>query len=164
MEFRAFSTYLQHLYTDRLLITKPNSIQRPTLIDILVEYSTLARLYTFGEKIGDVTFKNTVLDSFVQKLNNETIDVRKYYCLSSTVDVFYEGTTTGSPARRLMVDMHASSGYPNWISGLAADINEEFLVDLSRNLLEDRVMREGQHPPPFSIEAYHEANVSEKMA
>lgn len=53
--------YLQYLYCDKIRIvwSKPSEALKKQ--DTLPEYITLALLYVFGEKIGDVKFKNAVV-------------------------------------------------------------------------------------------------------
>jgi hypothetical protein len=64
--------------------------------DMFVE---LARAYVLGEKPIDVKFKNAIIDTFVA-----VGTAMGYNPIGERVDILYEGTPEGSPARKLVVD------------------------------------------------------------
>ncbi|KAF2768987.1 hypothetical protein EJ03DRAFT_249935, partial [Teratosphaeria nubilosa] len=95
------------------------------------EYFTLAKLYVFGEKVGDKDLKNAVIDCFIQRLHKQLPSGGRATPKTKVVDIIYSGTVAGSPARKLMVDIHAWDGDSRWITENADENNKAFLMDLS---------------------------------
>ncbi|KAK5126459.1 hypothetical protein LTR85_010695 [Meristemomyces frigidus] len=128
--------YCQYLYSEKIYLT-PTIFQKDVAKDtnLLPEYLVLAELYVFGEKIGDIPFKDAVIDAFLCR-RSEPVEGVRYSPITSAVDILYEGTMPGSPARRLMVDRHVRLGASHWISDKSEDQNKEFLMDLARTMLQ----------------------------
>lgn len=67
------------------------------------------------------------------------VNGKQWYPSQGEVNIIYENTATGSPARRLMVDFHVKWGGPDWI-GETEDgekLNYDFLIDVSKALLSE---------------------------
>jgi hypothetical protein len=50
-----------------------------------------------------------------------------------SVKIIYESTPAGSPARKLLVDLHAKFGLPGWVN--AEEAHVDFLVELTQHFL-----------------------------
>ena len=101
--------YFQFLYAHKLFINWTRRAGELSRNANFPEYITLAHLYVFGEKVGDVMFKNAVVDAFIRRAITPVGD-RKWNPVTKAVDIIYRGTMSGSPARRLMVDVHLYGG------------------------------------------------------
>ena len=93
------------------------------------EFELLAMLYCFGEKYQDVRFKNTVIDIIIAKQNIKYQD-GWCYPTDKAVDIIYQGTCSGSPARKLMLAIHTRHGLNHWFEQEVN--NHEFLIDLGK--------------------------------
>ncbi|KAK5678244.1 hypothetical protein LTS10_009414 [Elasticomyces elasticus] len=134
-----FERYVQWLYGGRLAVKKPNG---------QTDYDMLAGLYVFGEKIVDQIFQDKVIDALVAATRNKVHPrqdrLAALFPYGDTVDRIYNGTPRGSPARRLMVDMHAIRGKASWLNSENLERNNhEFIVDLALAMYEQRTVREG---------------------
>jgi hypothetical protein len=86
----------------------------------------------------DVGFKNATVASFA--------DARKNHPLKSTrgppgypiLGIIYAGTTSGSPLRRLVVDMWVHSTGMNYIKHLSETLPHDFVLEFSRALLMEK--------------------------
>ncbi|KAK5729613.1 hypothetical protein LTR17_011800 [Elasticomyces elasticus] len=106
------------------------------------EYTLLAQLYCFGVRMQDHRFQNAVVDAIIAnvedthrgKLNGRKASF-KHYPSIQVVNLIYEGTPSGSPARRLMVNIYGSHCEPGWLED---NVNTEFSLNLARRLCELR--------------------------
>lgn len=126
-----FELYQQWLYRNKVFSRSPpeQTGQSNT------EYDTLIRAYIFGEKVQDGHFGDAIIDALIVSVNTPAVDGELWFPTDATVTKAYEGTPTGSPLRRLMVDLHVHHGSERWIK---ENNNLEFLVDLTRGLLASR--------------------------
>ena len=99
------------------------------------EFELLAMLYCFGEKYQDVRFKNTVIDAILAKQNIK-YEGGRWYPTDKAVDIIYQGTSSGSPARKLMVAIHTRHGSNEWFEQEVN--NHEFLIDLGKSFYKVR--------------------------
>lgn len=95
----------------------------------------LCRLYVLGEKYQDARFKNAVVDAIIGKLHDE--DEEGWGPTGINVDIIYRDTCEGSPARKLMIDLHMKSGWAGWITNQQVH-NQEFLKELCAKMLQQR--------------------------
>ena len=97
--------YIQHLYGGKL----PTHLMSGAPISESDNhpYILLAELYIFGELMGDPKFQNAVIREFFRLAHLDkpkTIKPTKLPC-HSHINIIYKGTSSESPARRLMVDI-----------------------------------------------------------
>lgn len=124
-EVEVFSVYATWLYTNNFCILDNESRAQCRL---------LTKAYVFGEKVIDNAFKDAIIDSIVVSAR-----VTRTFPGHLAVARIYDGTPPGSPARKLMVDMHVWDGHAGWIDLENLEIfNKEFLADLSVALLTQR--------------------------
>lgn len=100
-------------------------------------YEALAELYVFGEKIMDVDFKNAVIGAIIRETRKPETDGHCYFPTGDVVDILYAGTSSGSPARKLMVDLFFYHGSPSWFDG--HEYNGEFLNDVVMKRMEENL-------------------------
>ena len=108
--------YVQWLYTKeiQLQVSVPNGCsdaKRSAAAEKM--YIPLSTAYVFGEKIMDISFKNAIVSKVV-----DTYSVVNWSPGPVPATVVYEGTTAGSPMRRLLSYLVAFYGtnHPSWIS------------------------------------------------
>ncbi|KAF2842259.1 hypothetical protein M501DRAFT_1054974 [Patellaria atrata CBS 101060] len=92
-------------------------------------YSFLINAYLFGDRILDHPFKDIMMDTFSQKMEeNSKIPV------SLTYSIYY-GTAPSSPLRRIMVDKCTYSDFSESLDRQTADdLPKDFLMGLVRSL------------------------------
>lgn len=135
-----FYSYAQWLYSGSLVAPTGESDVDETTDP---EYVPLGKLYALGEHLIDTTFKDCVINAFVAKSKAKDKDGRYWYPAGHVVNIIYENTSAGSPARRLVVDLHVRYGYEKWIQLTNEKLNYDFLMDLSLALIKERKLPEG---------------------
>jgi hypothetical protein len=124
-----FAAYVQWLYTHQLDST----------------FSTIkwSKMYALGGKFMDLEFQDVVLDLLICQC-----DKYAKYPGQKQVSIIYEGTTTGSPARRLLVDQFSWVGGESWVKGqnLASKHPPEFINDLLEALMVNKKKLIGDRP------------------
>jgi hypothetical protein len=108
------------------------------------DYHFLGLLYAFGELIVDRELQNRVIDALVLGGRDSVVLPEGHQGMIrpvSAVGAIYASTPAGSPARRLMVDYHLSTGKPSWLEQytlIHASPGEslEFLKELSEAFMQ----------------------------
>ncbi|OAF99708.1 uncharacterized protein CC84DRAFT_1169223 [Paraphaeosphaeria sporulosa] len=140
-----FKTYVHWLHS--------GTIPRPD--DNVPDYKDfvfLSKLYVLGEYLMDVIFKNAIIEAII------AISIKEKYCpIGEAVRIIYEGTSAGSPARRLMTDFCASNANddPSWTDEFQ-NCPHEFLVDTMKALVSARPRTSGEYPLDIKYEHYQE--------
>lgn len=85
-----FAIYVEWLYNENITVAS---------------LSRLAKMYVLGEKIQSLSFCDAILSRMVDAANKD-------FALASisTVNIIFEGTPTGSPARKLILGMWIKNG------------------------------------------------------
>lgn len=117
--------YEQKLPTQSLAVGSEGFVNKP--------WGTLARLYILGERLLDTEIQHAVIKEMLRLCYLKDNKGSRWFPARETVTKIYDGTPAGSPARRLMVDLHVSHANGNW---LKFDDHPEFLADLSKALIE----------------------------
>jgi hypothetical protein len=92
-----FQAYCQWLYTKKII----------TKVIREDDHLYIAHLYVFGAKLMDRSFQENLLDALV-----DNVTATGKYPSNLVVKHIYEGTNTGDPARRLLVDYWAFKATP----------------------------------------------------
>jgi hypothetical protein len=113
---RIMSYYLTYTYTDKL----PTNIFEPTSMSTFTEnsdeyYELLAELYVLGERLLDSSIRAAVIKEIIRLVELADKDGTLYYPKKEAANIIYRGTTAGSPASLLMVDIHQTSGTMDWL-------------------------------------------------
>jgi hypothetical protein len=98
-------------------------------------YISLSHLYVLGERMLDTKFRNALLEEIVRIMNLEqhTGTPTITFGMSPPLEVIstiYQGTTSTSPARRLLVDWCLAFGHQAQYTILH---DKEFLVDIAKS-------------------------------
>jgi FtsZ-binding cell division protein ZapB len=101
------------------------------------EYTLLGKLFVLAEKSKEVILAALVARAKESALSNSTI----YYPAIYTVQIIYEGTTEGSPACDLMVDLYTEHVSFSFITDKSDTLPKDFLRDLSVSLLTKRPVK-----------------------
>jgi hypothetical protein len=118
-----FKSYSQWLYTKQAPKVKSTG-----------RWKTLAMLYILGERIMDDEFQNVILEAMIALRKNVEPNIQ-------AIRSIYAGTTSGSPARRLLVGMSAvgiSSPTASRVKRLKPETDGEFMMDLIAALVKYR--------------------------
>jgi hypothetical protein len=70
----------------------------------------LADTYVLGEMLMDLEFQDVVLDILMYECEK-----RKHYADMVLIKIIHNGTTDGSPAQKLLVDLYYWGGPATWI-------------------------------------------------
>lgn len=133
MDTSLFKDYIHYLYSSKIPILRSAEAKQKRMVDV-GEYQHLTALYCFGEQYQDAHFKNTVIDAIIASTKEEDADGERWFPTNESVDIVYQGTPAGSPARKLMVDLHIEDGRASWLD-LGAN-NHEFVTDLAKGFYE----------------------------
>jgi hypothetical protein len=74
-------------------------------IDTSSDLETLADTYVLGEMLMDLEFQDVVLDILMYECEK-----RKHYADMVLIKIIHNGTTDGSPAQKLLVDLYYWGG------------------------------------------------------
>ncbi|KAF2443976.1 hypothetical protein P171DRAFT_331918, partial [Karstenula rhodostoma CBS 690.94] len=116
--FDIVNSYVHWLYTGDLVIPTDEKNDLHTF---------LSEAYVFGEKILDSNFKNGVLDSIIIETNRGNRPSTHH------MNTIFDGTVSGSPARRFVIDVflykgHGSKAWAKAIEELTEDAARETLL------------------------------------
>jgi len=95
----------------------------------------LSHLYVLGERMLDTDFRNSVLEELIHVTDLEMFPESPAICSSigpplQVISIIYQGTTSASPARRLLVDWCLAFGHQAQYNILH---DKEFLVDIAES-------------------------------
>jgi hypothetical protein len=147
-----FETYVHNLYTGDLAVASEK--EQAESDEMPERYQSLAHFYVFAEKMKDVKSKNSILRAILA-CRSTVYSSEPYTCPSTeAIDVIYNGTLAGSPARRLMIDL--------WTKQATAEyFDKELPGDFMRDLLVRIVNVRRASYNDIKIEEYMEANKEE---
>ncbi|PVI07048.1 hypothetical protein DM02DRAFT_609425 [Periconia macrospinosa] len=157
----AFALYRTWLYCGKLAILPAendnnNSIagNSSTLGTPPEHYHTLAYAYVLGERLLDVRFKNTIMDTYVLFARGGTGP--RYYPSNEEIRIIYDGTVEGSPIRKFLVDIWYCRGKLEWIEK-DSDLPQEFLAAVVKEMLRVRATTDNlSRPWKLTHTQYHE--------
>ena len=128
-----FRRYLNLVYARQLIVTKG-----------IMQWLKLCRLYVLAEKLQDITSKNQIIDGMCGFFNAITcrpaVEGRIHCGLPAEATAeLYDGTTHGSGARRLLVDLYTDFGSEIWLQSYSSTaLPEEFIHEIAIRLIEKR--------------------------
>jgi hypothetical protein len=135
--YEDMTTYLRYIYSAqlpcRLDVHQLN--QQPMADDnetIQNAYTTLANFYVLGHRLMDDAVRNaavTEIHYMFVRCFHRLFSGNLYTPGPSSVDVIYNGTLEGDPARRLMIDIHIKC--PRDLNQFS-DFDSGFLFDLAQ--------------------------------
>lgn len=99
------------------------------------EYLSLSKLYVLAEKLADQITKGIVLTAISARAEEALPDKSHCFPAIDSIQVIYEGTIEGSPARHLLVQLYTDLGDFTFLTAKANVVPKDFLYDLSLSLL-----------------------------
>lgn len=109
-------------------------------------YILLSTLYVYGEHFMNSAIQNAAIRETLRLTQIKCDEGLHWYPMGHSVKIIYLGTPEGSPARRLMVDLHLKSGHEGWIS---LKCEPAFMVDLLKAFYEKKnATKEGKARAP----------------
>jgi len=121
--------YIGHMYG----LAPPTSIlktEAQCLADMLPCHNLLAELHVLGERRLDTKFQNAIMREMYR-----LVGISRQGPGIECVRTIYGGTTTLSPARRIVVDLAAVCRSEYWLHVAHEDSDREFWHDLSAVLI-----------------------------
>jgi len=122
--------YMTFVYSNKLPF---DGIEPKKKEDFSPRWPILIDLYEYGERFLCRSIQNAVIKEMILLTRTKDGKGERWYPTSSNVDRAYRGTPAGSPIRRLLVDMHVTTGANSWLS---AEPNAQFLADLAKAFYE----------------------------
>lgn len=110
-------------------------------IDHWGEYVNLSKLYVLAEMLMDEDTKNVVLAAILDKSKEVSVNGTlsyTYYLDGTSIQIIYDRTPEGSPARRLLVDLYTTFGDETFKLAEFPDLPKDFFFDLAVNLMAKR--------------------------
>ncbi|KAM0709959.1 hypothetical protein Q7P35_002321 [Cladosporium inversicolor] len=96
------------------------------------EYSQLlSELYVLGERLLSETIRSNLITEIIRLAKLKDKDSQRHFPMKEAVNIIYHGTTAGSPARRLMVDIRVSHATTKWSD---STYEAAFVLDVTQNL------------------------------
>jgi hypothetical protein len=92
-------------------------------------YQLLAELYVRGERLLDETIRGAIIKEFIRLTSLTDKSSQRYCPMKEAVSIIYRGTTAGSPARRLTVDIHLAYGTTKWLDSTC---EASFVLDVAQ--------------------------------
>lgn len=116
-----FELYIILLYTNTIPIEQDS--QLPKLLD----------LYLLADKVIDIKSKNLIMKAILGRI------AENKFFPASAINTLYRSTTSNSPARRLIVDCFVKYENEEHIPEDGEELPHEFLVSVTRGLIQKRI-------------------------
>ena len=131
-ERKTMTDYLNFTYSGKLSTTCLTEESDDEAAAYLDSFPALAELYTLGKRLLDLVVQNAVIKEFVRLFEAVYEFDTLYPPGQDSIDIIYEGTLHGDPARRLMRDM-----YLYWANDqfFEQETDRPFLHDVVQTLL-----------------------------
>ncbi|KAF2827444.1 hypothetical protein CC86DRAFT_439935 [Ophiobolus disseminans] len=138
-----FSLYLKLPYVSHSDQIECDTDKTSTDSSVVADkYAVLSKLYVLADKLMDDTAKETILAAILAR-SKEAFKGSLYYPAIDSIQIIYEGTREGSPARQLMVDLYTDFVTSSFVAEKAEAVPKEFLHDLFISLLTKRAPVKG---------------------
>jgi hypothetical protein len=148
-----FRRYVYLLYTGSFIVIPDPLPENYRGTD---ERQNLLRLYVLAEKLQDSETENAVLEAMLlsRQLRGDGLLYLPSY---NDITLLYSGTTTGSPMRKMIVEMWSNSEASNWLTKETQEWPSDFLYELSVKLLDRRDVPSTDPTATEDISAYVKA-------
>ena len=130
-DIECFVHYLNFAYHGKLPTESINTVAEEGFTD--APYDALGKIYVIGERMLDRSARNAIVREIMRLMTTKSPDGTRYYPASTCINAIYDGTSIGSPMRRMIVDMWVVHGSAEWTF---KDLHPEFLQELAPKLLE----------------------------
>jgi hypothetical protein len=105
--------YVEWLYSQKVTSMSGKATSDIVENEMPMEHEHIARLYVFGEKVQDDDFCDAALAMFLA-LIGRNFDGDHYLPSSGAILIIYNGTSDGSPIRKLLVHIWKTYGWKDW--------------------------------------------------
>lgn len=139
-EVDVVAAYIEFLYSKSVAVDK--------LDNGATDHALLVRLYCFGEKILDDSSCDAVISAMVSGIDQKANDGSYILPNIEQVRTIYDGTVSGCPLRRFVVEIHAQRMSSKWSMEGWAKAPNEFMVDLITEMCKIK-SAPGPHGPVF---------------
>jgi hypothetical protein len=141
--------YLQYIYTKSLQA----KVAHKPAIDHLWEqvtpaYEETSRIYVFAEKVQDTPTKNDMVRELFRITKKRSECGSWILPTTASIQIIYEGTTDGSLARKLLVDLFSNPSKSTLSTRFQEHVPQEFSRDLLISWATDRI---NQDPSPGNV-------------
>ncbi|KAI8939494.1 hypothetical protein NX059_003265 [Plenodomus lindquistii] len=141
-EKEIFHIYVNLLYTGQLAM-EPELERVSADTRDLNEGTIIAKLYVLAEKLQDVETKDLSVAKMLALCQSRNNNGRLRGPYSEWFPIVYQGTTSGSPMRKLLVDICTFGGGKQWqetLSEVAAQSwSRDFILELAIRLMSKRM-------------------------
>lgn len=139
----SFANYLNFAYHEKLPTEEITIISNEGFKCTEVPYEVLGKIYVIGERMLDESVRNAVVREFIRLTTMKAPDESRRFPGESTITIIYDGTSTGSPMRRVMVDFYATLGIMTWpYKGQHPEFLEDLVEDLQRKIIGQKAIRD----------------------
>ncbi|CAO2656323.1 Nn.00g051260.m01.CDS01 [Neocucurbitaria sp. VM-36] len=128
-----FATHVHHLYTGELAVRSDDLEHWPMFQQANLN---LCHLYVLAERLQDIQTKNAILSRLFEMCREKQSDVKPHYPGKRAISIIYNGTTSGSHARKLLVDLWTYNRLGSW--NVNVELPKEFCQELLYNLMDKR--------------------------
>lgn len=121
-----------------------------------IRFGTLFKLYAFGERVLNTPIRNAILKETVRLSQLKNHRGAHIGPSDHAIRIIYESTVAGSPARRLLVDIHVCYGKEEWLENLDS-IYFEHVAGVAKELTkraQTRVAPSAFRQKPLKAEDY----------
>lgn len=150
-----FRRYLNLLYANQIATKGPD------------EWVKICQLYVLVVKLRDLVAMNVVIDGMHAFLR-DVISARpsaadaEMMLPAQAIRCLYNGTSTGSQARRLIIDMYADCGQEDWLRFGRHHLPVEFVHDVATRLMSQRPSKSYEFLASRPSILYHELDVPKR--
>lgn len=149
-EPETFSLYLELLYVSARSLFDVHGCSRLPQSNVLPvrgtesdvnsseEHNKLSKLYVLAEMLMDDLTKNIVLAAILDRSQEAHSDGQLYYPGPTSIQIIYDRTPEGNPARRLLVDLYTTFGDETFKLAEHPDLPKDFFFDLAVNTITKR--------------------------
>ncbi|KAL1800542.1 hypothetical protein ACET3X_000884 [Alternaria dauci] len=157
---QVFAHYINYVYTGQLPTTSKTSLELKELTEeefddhVQDQYEIIFDVFVLSEKLQDITTKNAMMKAALATTRLTRNGTEWRTPSRHTVNAIYNGTPTGSPARRFVTDSWTAVSL-SFIFSQSRKLNQEFIKDLCESLEKTR-KPVGNVPFRKGIAAYQE--------
>lgn len=134
-DIEVFETYVHLVYHNELTCVPdlPSDLERT-----VATQSNLAKLYVLCEMLQDVRAKNCIVQALMCSIYKIRDDGKWTIPRRDMIEIIYEGTVKGNPARRALLDVFTYGVRGEWMSmgvGPLESYPAEFLQELAVSII-----------------------------
>jgi hypothetical protein len=138
-EPRIVGAFVHWLYEHDIAVTPAHEMMSNPDRDEQFEF--ISHLYVFGEKMQSDGFRDAAVSAMTMAIAGRSSAADVIYTPDDTaIKIIYDGSMAGSLARKLMVHILVAGGSSRWLGTDAALHHPEFLLDVARELLDQRTV------------------------